>query len=76
MLTSPVTGNPSALAWRSNWAPAALLKRQICTRAPVARTNSKIVCKAMVSAATGTPLRPMRVASGPLAATPFPKCNS
>ena len=47
-----------------------VLMRHRCTRAPVARTSSKMVCSAMVSAATGTPLKPMRVASGPLAATP------
>ena len=44
--------------------------RHRCTRAPVARTSSKMVCSAMVSAITGTPDRPRREASGPLAATP------
>ena len=76
MLMSQVTGRPWALAWRTSSTPAALLMRHRCTRVPVARTNSKIVCRAMVSAATGTPLRPMRVASGPLAATPLPKYSS
>ena len=53
--------------------PAALLRRHRCTRAPVARTSSMMVFKAMVSAATGTPERPRRVATGPLAATPLPR---
>ena len=73
MLTSAVTGRPSALAARSSATPAALLSRHRCTRAPVMRISSKSVCSAMVSAATGTPDRPSRVASAPLAATPLPR---
>jgi hypothetical protein len=72
MLTSAVTGRPSALAWRSRATPAALDSRHRCTRAPVMRTSSNMVCSAMVSAATGTPDRPSRVATAPLAATPLP----
>ena len=70
MDTSAVTGRPSRLAARTSSTPAALLRRQMCTRAPVERTNSKIVCRATVSALTGTPDRPRRVATAPLAATP------
>ena len=73
MLTSLVMGKPSALACRTRWTPAALLMRHKCTRAPVERINSMMVCRATVSAATGTPDRPMRVATGPLAATPLPR---
>ncbi len=73
MLTSQLTAKPSALAWRTSATPAALLMRHKCTRAPVARISSKMVCMAMVSAITGTPLKPMRVANGPLAATPWPR---
>ena len=73
MLTSQVTLRPSNLACRTKATPAALLMRHRCTRAPVERINSKMVCSAMVSAATGTPAKPMRVANGPLAATPLPK---
>ena len=76
MLTSALTGRPSALAARSSATPAALDRRHRCTRAPVARTSSKIVCSATVSAATGTPARPRRVAIGPLAATPLPSQRS
>ena len=70
--TSQVTGRPSALARRTSSTPAALLRRHRWTRAPVSRTSSKIVASAIVSASTGTPDRPRRVASGPLAATPLP----
>ena len=72
MLASQLTGRPSALARRTSSTPAALLSRHRWTRAPVSRTSSKIVARAIVSASTGTPARPMRVASGPLAATPPP----
>ena len=51
--------------------------RQMCTRAAVPlptteRMSSNKVCSAIVSAAAGTPAKPMRVAKGPLAATPLP----
>jgi|GEM_PF-7009201 len=39
---------------------AALDRRIRCTRAPVARCSSKIVCSASVSACTGTSARPSR----------------
>ena len=45
--------------------PPALDSRQICTRAPVARTSSRIVASAMVSANAGMPGRPRRVATSP-----------
>ncbi len=70
MLTSAVTGRPSALARRTSSTPAALDRRHRCTRAEVWRTSSRMVCSAMVSEATGTPDRPRRVATAPLAATP------
>jgi hypothetical protein len=76
MLTSHVNGKPSALACRTNSTPAALEMRHKCTLAPVLRMSANKVCKAMVSAATGTPLSPMRVANAPLAATPCPKWAS
>ncbi|MNT23351.1 hypothetical protein D3C72_1587680 [compost metagenome] len=76
MLMSQVTWRPSALARRTSSTPAALLRRHRCTRAPVVLSSSKMVCSAMVSAATGTPDRPRRVASAPLAATPLPRCIS
>jgi len=76
MLTSAVTGRPSALARRSSSTPAALDRRSRCTRAPVTRISSKIVKSATVSAATGTPDRPRRVATAPLAATPLPSQGS
>ena len=60
------------MAARTSATPAALLRRHRCTRAPVARTSSKMVCSATVSATTGTPDRPSRVATAPLAATPLP----
>ena len=72
MLTSAVTGRPSALARRNSSTPAALDSRHRWTRAPVLRTSSKIVFNAIVSAATGTPDKPSRVATAPLAATPPP----
>ena len=72
MLTSAVTGRPAALAARSSATPAALDRRHRWTRAPVARTSSKIVASATVSATTGTPDRPSRVATAPCAATPLP----
>ena len=73
MLTSQLKGKPSALAWRTSSMPAALEMRHKCTRAPVLRISANKVCKAMVSAATGTPPKPRRVAKGPLAATPLPR---
>jgi hypothetical protein len=72
MLASAVTASPSALARRTNPTPAALLRRQRCSRAPVSRASSKKVARAIVSAIAGMPARPMRVASSPLAATPWP----
>ena len=76
MLTSQLMFKPSALAWRTKATPAALERRHTCTRAPVMRISAMMVLSAIVSAATGTPLKPKRVASGPLAATPLPKYNS
>ena len=76
MLTSAVTGRPSAFAARSSATPAALDSRHRCTRAPVERTSSHSVCSAIVSAATGTPDKPSRVATAPLAATPAPSQGS
>ena len=43
--------------------PSALESRHRCTRAPVSRTSSRIVGSATVSAITGTPGRPSRVAT-------------
>jgi N-acetylglucosamine-6-phosphate deacetylase len=58
-------------------APAADDKRHKCTRAPVERINSKIVCSAIVSLITGTPDKPSRDANGPLCAVPpLPRCGS
>ncbi len=68
--TSQVTGKPSFLAARTSSMPAADEMRHRCTRAPVARISSKIVCRAMVSAITGTPDKPRRDATGPLCAMP------
>ena len=72
MLTSPVTGRPSALAARSSRTPPALDSRHRCTRARVTRTSSKSVAIATVSAMAGTPDSPSRVAIAPCAATPLP----
>src|SRR5471032_1312324 len=66
MLTSAVTGRPSALARRTSSTPAALDSRHRWTRVPVWRTSSMMVCSAIVSEATGTPDRPSRVATAPL----------
>ena len=75
--TSQLTGRPSARAARTSAMPSADEMRQMCTRAPVVRISSKIVCSAMVSLITGTPDRPSRDASGPLCATPpLPRCGS
>lgn len=68
--TSQLTGRPSALACRISAMPAADESRHRCTRQFVARTSSKMVCNATVSATTGTPGRPRRAATGPLCATP------
>ena len=76
MLTSQLTGSPSALACRTSATPAALLSRHRCTAAPVDRISSNIVCSAIVSAATGTLLKPSRVATAPPAATPRPRYAS
>ncbi len=76
MLTSAVTGKPSAFAARTSATPAALDSRHRCTRAPVSRTSSKMACSATVSAAAGTPESPSRVATAPLAATPAPSHGS
>ena len=76
MLTSQLSLSPSALARRTISIPAALLSRHRCTRAPVARISSTMVYTAIVSAATGMPDRPIRVASGPLATTPVPRSRS
>ena len=76
MLTSAVTFKPSCLAARIKATPSALEIRHTCTRAWVDRIKANMVCKAIVSAATGTPLKPKRVANAPLAATPLPKCKS
>ena len=64
--TSQVTGRPSALARaHERDAGRAADRRHRCTRAPVSRTSSKIVASAIVSASTGTPDRPRRVATRP-----------
>ncbi|MDT4837795.1 hypothetical protein FQZ97_715370 [compost metagenome] len=76
MLTSQVIGRPCALASRTSATPRALEMRHRCTRAPVLFMSSMMVKMAIVSAATGTPPRPSRVASAPLAATPLPRSRS
>src|SRR5450830_349096 len=68
--TSQVTGRPSFFAARTSSRPALDDMRHRWTRAPVARTSSKIVCRAMVSLITGTPDKPRRDASAPLWAMP------
>src|SRR5450755_4112410 len=70
MVTSQVIGKPWAFASRTSATPAADDRCDKCTRAPDPRTNSQIVCRAMVSADTGTPDTPSRDATAPLAATP------
>ena len=72
MPTSAVTGSPSCFARRTSSMPAADDRRQMCTRAPLARCSSKIVCSATVSATTGIDGSPSRPATGPAAATPEP----
>ncbi len=72
MPTSAVTRRPSFLARRTSSMPAALDSRHRCTRAPLARCSSKMVCSATVSATAGIDGRPSRPATGPAAATPLP----
>ena len=64
MLTSQVTGRPSRLGLAHQLDAGGADDAAQVHAAPVARISSKIVCSAMVSATTGTPDRPRRVASG------------
>ena len=63
-------GAPAAFACATSATPAALDRRAMCTRAPVAAISSMIVRSAMVSAITGIGGRPRRVATSPSCATP------